>query len=387
MYAINTKLMILTFLSLSKASILNNFLTSTANFNDNSSVLPETSRISSSSSAASSFSKRIVNGNTAAISEFPFIGSINIEYESVDYIFTGSLISSNVVITTAFFLNRVSIDGIVDYSKISLKFGSNNIINKADNAFKPKKVVWHPDYNLEGAENEIENDIALILLDKDVPSDIAMPIQLYTGEVTETSNFRTAGWGITTKLTPTTEEQNYSSTLNSIEISNVSQKNCIELSPDILKSSKGTICSINKNDQGICIGDFGSPLTTLDNGSYKLVGIASLPVPKYDRSEDIYSEGTVCGVSGDGALFTHLSYHVDWINENIKKLGGNSISFDQGSNSTDSSKNSNNSIDSSKNSNNPSSSNNSSSNGFKLYCSLLLNSAMLSLMILCFTLC
>ncbi|PVU91955.1 hypothetical protein BB561_004092 [Smittium simulii] len=262
MYAINTKLMILTFLSLSKASILNNILTSITNLNDISSALPETSPISSSSSTAYSFSKRIVNGKAASISEFPYVGSISVGF------------------------------GLLE---------------------------------------------------------------------------RTSGWGTTTKDISKIESQTYSSTLNSIEISITSQKKCEDPSEKILGSSEGSICSANKNDQGICLGDLGNPLATLDNGIHKLVGVASRIVMRVDTSNPLLSKKLVCGKSGDGATFTHLYHYIDWINENIEKLGGNSISLNQNNNSSNS--------------------NNSSSSGSKLHYSLLPISAMLSLFILSIAFC
>ncbi|PVU89300.1 hypothetical protein BB561_005434 [Smittium simulii] len=301
----------------------------------------------SSSSIKSSFSKRIVNGKSTDISEFPFIGSISIDYGLNEQICTGSLISSNIIITAASCLYDFRIHKIFDYSKISLKFGSNTIINKEDNVYKPKIIAFHPDYD---SSNEY-NNIALILLDNPVSSDIAMSAQLYTGKVAESLKVRTAGWGVTTTDNPIIEDLEYSSTLNSIEIIIDTLKNCERAPAKFFGSSGGSICSVNKNNQGICLGDIGNPLTALDGGSNKLVGIASRVTIQADTLKELITGSLSCGKSGIGAIFLHLNYYIDWINETIEKLGGNSISFNQDSNSTDSSKNSDNSTDFSKNSN------------------------------------
>ncbi|PVU87438.1 hypothetical protein BB561_006324 [Smittium simulii] len=359
MYTINTKLIILTFLSLSKASILNNFLISTANLNVISTALPKTSSISSSSSAEFSLSKRIVNGKSADINEFYFAGSISIDLGGVNYMCTGSLLSQNIVITAASCLKDPTTDNILDPSKILLKFGSKNIINKADDVFKAKKIASHPDYDSISGNN----NIALILLESLVSSDNTFPVILYPGNITEKLKFRTAGWGINTKDIPLVEEQKYSSKLKTIEISVTSQKNCEDPSAKNFQSSEGTICSANKNEQGICIGDIGSPLITVDNGSNNLVGIASKIIYKAGSNKDASSNKYSCGKSGDGAIFMRLNHYVDWINENVKNLDGYGISGNQDSRKIDSY----NSYNDYSNSNNTNNSNNMPSNGLVSY--------------------
>jgi len=165
-----------------------------------------------------------------------------------------------------------------------------------------KKIIIHPDYD---PENLWQNDIALMRLERSVPSSaddephiqaIKLPPQGLADFPEDGAMCTMKGWGCTEA------GGGVSDAAMEIEIPKVTNTICGNTWG--IDTDTRLCAGYNLEDIGICPGDSGGPLVALDdNGDYVQVGIASFTSAN--------EPGNWPGV------FTRVSYYVDWINDEI----------------------------------------------------------------------
>ncbi|PVU91918.1 hypothetical protein BB561_004128 [Smittium simulii] len=259
-------------------------------------------------------SKRITNGEIASISDYPYAGFILKDIGYGGDMCGSSLIAPNVLLTAAHCVTEPLSQKEVHSSRVTAIFGLNKVVRVAEKTYTAKRIARHVDYDQSG----YKNDIALVFLDKDVPSSIATPIEIYRGNVTDDLKVHIAGWGALSKLKNAPKK--ITPTLYSINIQIHSSDLCSSKNSKWDGSNNGnTICTINTEDKGVCIGDSGSSLVTGKGDSAKIVGIAST-ISTWDPN----AKELKCGVKNDGAYFVNANYYSKWINEEITKFKNSS---------------------------------------------------------------
>ncbi|PVU88757.1 hypothetical protein BB561_005712 [Smittium simulii] len=310
-------LITLSYLPLSKSLASLDSILSIGNSEKRSLGVSDKSLSNPLSTVKTDFSKRITNGTPSSISEFPYAVSILVDLGSVEVHCSGSLITPNLVLSSAICFWDLNFQKEAKISQIYVKLGSNQIIKKKNSTYKVAKLVRHPKASIFNPFN----NLALLFLDKKVPSDVALPADVYTGNITEGLKTRTCGWGVTSRDIKISNDQVYSPTLNYIDINISSPEKCKKFIEYYEQEPEDFICSLNINNQGICIGDIGGPLSTIENGVSKLVGVISTIGMQLGNSKELLLSDIACGKEGDGALYMNVNQFSDWIEEETKKFG------------------------------------------------------------------
>ncbi|OMH79367.1 Cathepsin G [Zancudomyces culisetae] len=244
---------------------------------------------------------RIIGGEPAKIEEFPYMGGIVVRFSCSTGFCAGLLISDKFMVT----LSVCFYDGSFDRkpSDISVTFGTDiNGLETDVQSYNVKKYYAFPDFSPSGESNEVTR-IALIELSQPVPKDVATPVRIYSGKVTDDMMLTTAGWG-TTSI-----DRGYelSRTLNKITVSPSSSKYC-ELEFEFWTGNDGPIiCTVVKDNKSVYYRDSGGPLVYTNNGTNLLVGLTFGVTTPSNSNEGEFGE------NGSLNYFTHLYNYVDWI--------------------------------------------------------------------------
>ncbi|XP_058836636.1 CLIP domain-containing serine protease B15-like [Topomyia yanbarensis] len=250
---------------------------------------------------------RILGGQNARVFEFPWM--VILQTDEKNFLCSGTLINKRYILTAAQCIkNDLPTKAILGEHTIEQDTDCNGTEDCAPpvRQYKIECVITHPDYSWRSKQN----DIALIRLSEDVSCDDHVhPICLpYTEELRryEPSRYIVTGWGITDPANP--------------EISNILQKATIfpvNLTgcQDWLKNLSnalvlhdGQLCAAGRepNLSDTCAGDSGAPL----GYGAKLFGTRFVQF-------GIVSYGVSCGTEAP-AVYTNISYHMDWIFANMK---------------------------------------------------------------------
>lgn len=256
--------------------------------------------ISASSIPNTSLVPRIIGGKPASANEFGYVvmvNYINDDDNKSDWT-TGSLIAPNVIVTNIFsdmeedpshperYNVHVGRKSPGDPSKFSGR--------------KVSKIILYPDF-----DRKVHlNDIALLVLEDNVPDSDAIPAKVYTGDVLTDSHVRAAGFGITNASNP----KSLPDQLMAVNLGLGSKDYCKKLSANF---NPGTmVCTDGTAGKDICNADWGAPLAIqVDSSSneWALLGLASFK-PDIGNSPD-----TICGQSGLTSYYTDIASYVDWI--------------------------------------------------------------------------
>lgn len=206
-----------------------------------------------------------------------------------DAICTGTLISKRLVLTAAHCLGTEVKMIVVVFSKEfnesdekTIRYGIKNI--------------QHENFGLPEDFSASFNDIGLVLLDDEAPSDfkIAQLPSLARNTLNPGDKLIEAGFGVT----DSTRQFKTSSTGVLRQVANVEIQKISADSKEIL---------LNENGFGSCIGDSGGPaFLQLSNGKLLLVGVNSRGV-----------ESFTCVGTG---VYTNVSQYLEWIQKSSEKL-------------------------------------------------------------------
>ncbi|XP_050549996.1 collagenase-like [Spodoptera frugiperda] len=240
---------------------------------------------------------RIIGGEVAPANAFPFFAGLLISLVGTpnQSVCGSTLLSANRVVTAA----HCNFDGVLLASEFTVVLGSN-FIHTGGKRIATSEVVMHP-YFVPATIN----DVAILYLPENVVfTDIIHPIRL--PDVSQLQNLfvgykaMAIGFGSTTDKHQNTAE-NILSYVTLQVIDNADCEPLVVTPENICTSGIGPVGHI-----GICSGDSGGPLITLDsNGNPILIGITSF------RSRAKGCEG------GAPSGFTRVTSFMDFIISNL----------------------------------------------------------------------
>ncbi|KAJ2853931.1 hypothetical protein J3B02_002915 [Coemansia erecta] len=245
---------------------------------------------------------RIAGGNVAPDEDFQFVGYIrvtNSTYKGLTC--TGSLIAPNVVLTAA---HCVYADKKIAYipDNFRVKF-THKTPTAADmlSAYKVSKVIPYPNFSL----SEMNNDIAILILQKDVSTSEATPVKLFAGDSGSDTPVTAAGFGITDP----NDSSSVATNLMEVDLHLGQEEYCKNDYANY--QHKYLICTDGTAGIDTCLGDSGGPLATPfenSNGS----GSALIGITSFAPSSPSNPKG-LCAKAGGSGYYTRVSTYISWI--------------------------------------------------------------------------
>jgi trypsin len=235
--------------------------------------------LTTTANAAASFHTYIVGGEEAAKGELPFMVSLQ---DRSGHFCGGSLIKKDWVLTAA----HCVMGGAPRQVYIGLHDRSDT---KNVEVFRPAAVIRHPQYN----GGTIDYDYALIRLDGESKQE---PIALNSQEISGSTDFTTAGWGLTQE-----RGDELPQVLRKVVVPFVTQEICNRSYPGEITDRM--ICAgFEEGGKDSCQGDSGGPLVTKRGDKNYLVGVVS------------WGEG--CARARKYGVYGKVNVVTDWIGQN-----------------------------------------------------------------------
>jgi len=201
----------------------------------------------------------------------------------------GSLIADNAVLTSAWCAGR---------GNFVVRVGAHDVAGTAGVTADVEKVVIHPEY-IGVYANNLENDIAVVILDRRIegirPVCMADPMR----EITSDEELHVLGWG------ETVSGGEYSSILREAGVEYITNEECSDKLDWV--DADTFMCTTSTEGKGDCGGDHGGPLIVKggDADEDMLVGVVSI---------------TECGSSPD--VYSRLSALRGWIDKVVAEHEG-----------------------------------------------------------------
>ncbi|KAF9423001.1 hypothetical protein HW555_001544 [Spodoptera exigua] len=216
---------------------------------------------------------RIIGGELAPLNEYPFFAGLIISLVGTPDpgVCGASLLSPNRLVTAA----HCNFDGIRLAHEFTVVLGSNMLFYGGERIVS-RKVIMHPNYR----HQFFINDIAMIYLPRNAKiTNIVKPIRLpnYLESWKQFLGFqaRSVGFGVTTDGHTLV---NPDSLLKHITLQVVDNSQC-QLKNDLNRPNYDILCTSGYGGVGLCHGDSGGPLYTIDETSTDksifLIGINS----------------------------------------------------------------------------------------------------------------
>ncbi|KAH0552008.1 hypothetical protein KQX54_004119 [Cotesia glomerata] len=227
----------------------------------------------------------------AQIGEYPWQAAILTEERDGGYIYRGA----GVLINTKHVLTSAHIMRTCDVIRLGVWDLSSNEEPCCQQDYQATKIIKHPGYN----SATMENNIAMIILDRDVPLATSPHINTACLSLSTPSFGRcwVAGWGGCQKLTPGTTKR-----LRDVKIPIVNRYACQQSIQNILRETyelPGSILCAGEGKMDSCMIDAGAPLVCeAPSGQMTVVGLVST------------STGCQQNVP---SLFTDVSKFTSWI--------------------------------------------------------------------------
>ncbi|KAJ1801740.1 hypothetical protein LPJ59_000031 [Coemansia sp. RSA 2399] len=265
---------------------------------------------------------KIAGGTIAGVSDFPFIAFVHGQVSDTEgSSCTGSLIGPNVVLTAG---HCVYTEAGAMYltTQMSIAFTHTRPTSLSDfNGPAVKEIIVNPDFN----RATLSNDIALIILESNVPSSLATPAKIYTGSVNTSTSLIAAGFGITNP----TDSSSVPTDLMEVNLVSGTTAYCQSIWSSFNPAK--LICTNGAGGKDTCSGDSGGPLATPINnsGGLAIAGITSF-APVTSNNPD-----GLCAVAGSTGYYVHVNYYIDWI-ANAANLDASSIGVSSTSGSSSS---------------------------------------------------
>lgn len=221
---------------------------------------------------------------------------------------TGSLVDSNIVLTAAHCVNKAT-----EPTSVAVVFSSQPVCDLESSSApvsKANSLVIHDSY--QAGEMKNKNDIALIRLESQAPSDHQyVKLSAYHPHLNAGSSVALAGYGVTTDYT---EEDAAPVVLRHTQVKPISSLRMIEewksrmqlrgyRDYDMTNSARSEFLFFDQSKgTGACVGDSGGPaLLRGFDGQFYQIGVASFV---------FNPNGGYCKY---GVAYTNISAYADWI--------------------------------------------------------------------------
>ncbi|KAJ2794183.1 hypothetical protein H4R20_006309, partial [Coemansia guatemalensis] len=258
---------------------------------------------------ASELLKRVVGGSDASEEQFPFTVYISNAASTNNTACAGAILTEQIVVTAAYCVYDTDTQKPVDPSTISVGYGKTNKVQQP--AAKVEKIIIGDSYNSTSGVNDIA------LLQVDLSSQISASVNripVYVGDIRSGDSLIFMGWGSTDKIGVASSD-----VLNYANVTVGDDYSCGAV--DLYQNSNGrAICTRNKLTPGVapCLGDYGGPLITYDQGVPKLVGLFSTFVAPGGGGLDY------CANNNTLAYYTHVGYYMSFL-ESKTQLSANAF--------------------------------------------------------------
>lgn len=239
---------------------------------------------------------RILGGLPAEQNEFPY--QVSVEYLNITGYYyqqfcAGSILNKRWILTAAHCINN--------QLNIRARIVAGGLDLGDESSFKQMRDVIEMFYHENYAQNgyPAPNDIGLMKVNKSFKFNLSVkPISLPEPGRIPFGSAIISGWGSTSY----TDEPNYSSILLKVTVPIINYKKCVQLH-DVPYLRESNICAGN-GKKSTCNGDSGGALIQKTSNGIIQIGIMSwVPLP--------------CGDQNKPAVYTRVSYFIDWINNNI----------------------------------------------------------------------
>ncbi|XP_016940485.2 trypsin [Drosophila suzukii] len=234
---------------------------------------------------SASISPRIVGGDQADISDYPYQVSVRLETYMLLHICGGCVYAPKVVITAAHCIKgRYA-------SYIRVVAGQNSIADLEEQGVKVSKLIPHAGYN----KKTYVNDIGLIITREPLEySALVQPIALALEAPPSGAHAVVSGWGKRTE-----EDEALPAMLRAVELEIVERNTCGAqyLTKEYTVTDEMLCAGYLEGGKDTCNGDSGGPLAV----DGVLVGIVSW--------------GVGCGREGFPGVYTSVNSHIAWIEE------------------------------------------------------------------------
>jgi len=230
---------------------------------------------------------RIVGGENAIPNEFPFM--LSLQYFGSP-ICGGTIIRSNAVLTSAVCAE------VGPASSLTVKAGKHNIHEQeaTEQTREIESIHVHPGY--PGDRSGFSNDIAVLKTKTPFVFNAAVaPVPIAPANHTATGTVTILGWGSDAE-----ENGHFPDILQKAEVQVVSDEQCRgQYGGNTIEDNM--ICA-GRPGMDSCSGDSGGPLSATDRGFRYLAGLTSF--------------GFGCARPGYPGVYTEVSHHTDFINDN-----------------------------------------------------------------------
>jgi secreted trypsin-like serine protease len=247
-------------------------------------------------------SPRIVGGATASISQVPWQVALVHRLGGNDFqgqFCGGTILNASWILTAAHCLE----DGISS-SDLMVVSGTSELSTRRLSGIQARQYIIHPGWNRIANENEYENDVALIELQRPISlrAGRAEAIALPAAEAIDGVTGFVSGWG-------STSTELYPQLLHLAQVQIVSDEDCSEAYDSETAAvddhvSNLMVCATGGNfEADTCQGDSGGPLAISVNGRWEIHGITSF--------------GVGCAVSPFPGVYAEVLTYKDWISSHL----------------------------------------------------------------------
>ncbi|XP_021709865.1 chymotrypsin-2 [Aedes aegypti] len=211
--------------------------------------------------------KRIVGGIPAESGDAPWMVSMRNSFNI--HFCGGTLLNRRFVLTAASCMQG-------RLSSTTMAVVGSRFLNTVAAPYYGLQTITHPQYN----QNTLEFNVALFQTIQNVVfTSIVQPIQLNPDFIMAGSRGRMFGWG------STANGGGNSNALNFVNLNVIDNDNCRGfLGADGMRVGASSMCTLNREGQGLCTNDAGGALT-LDS---QAIGVASWKVPCATGRPDVF---------------------------------------------------------------------------------------------------
>jgi trypsin len=228
---------------------------------------------------------KVVGGSDAEEGSAPY--QVSIQYKK-QHLCGGALIHQQFVLTAGHCLTSFK------PRDVQVSVGTNDLRNGSI-YYQPDKFIVHSRF----FKPKYHNDIGIIRLEKEIKLNDGVKLISFTKmEIPENSTLALTGFG---KLGANKTSSLKLQTINlKVFASDKCNKSYSEYTTESIMIGSGHVCTLNKELEGACMGDSGSPLT-LDN---QIVAVVNAGIPCATGFPDFHAR---------------VSYFHDWIRSMIKR--------------------------------------------------------------------